>query len=72
MPKKELIDIDVFIHSRTEKAWLVSLDDGKDKLDPNCKKVWLAKSLVEHPKGNAFGPATITLPTWLAEEKELV
>lgn len=68
--KSDLIDVTVQMHMETERAVLVS-DDG----DRN-KAVWLPKSQIEiefHSgmKERGKGTATITLPGWLAKDKEL-
>jgi RNase P/RNase MRP subunit p29 len=54
-----LVDIVARVVGETEKAFRIT--DGK-------RTVWVPKSKVEinHDDG------TITMPTWLAEEKELV
>jgi NH3-dependent NAD+ synthetase len=68
MARKELYDIEVQIHASTAKAILVSLDGERDNA------VWLALSQIEverkPPPKDRF--ATVTLPTWIAEDKGLV
>jgi len=54
----DLIDIEVVLKHETELAWLV--DDGDEK------PVWIPKSQAE------FDGETLTLPEWLALEKELI
>ena len=54
----DLIDIEVVLKHETELAWLV--DDG------DVKPVWIPKSQAE------FDGETLTLPEWLALEKELI
>ena len=65
MSKSDLIDITVCRHAETDKAVLVS-DDG-DK----ANAVWIPKSQCEIDEGQC-GYITITLPEWLALEKELI
>jgi hypothetical protein len=55
---RELIDIACTVLHETDKAYLI--DDG-------ARKVWLPKSQCEK---NEDG--TVTLPMWLAKEKELI
>lgn len=67
MGKRELIDIAGCLHAETEKAILFS-DSGEKK-----DAVWLAKSQIEFerdPKRERF--VTVTLPEWLALERELI
>ena len=68
--RNELVDLALFIIHETDAAWRVS-DTGKD-----ADGVWLPKSQVEvefdkAPKAGVRA-AVVTLPTWLAQEKELV
>ncbi len=62
---RELYDIKVQIHHRTEKAVLVS-DDG----DRN-RAVWLPLSQIEINEESA-GVLDLTLPLWLAKDKGLI
>lgn len=55
----ELVDIDCVVHHETDAAYLIH--NGK-------KKVWVPKSRVEWNSDNR----TMTMPEWLAEEKELI
>lgn len=55
--KKELVDIPGEVHGETEKAY--RFHDGD-------RHVWLPKSQVE------WDGETMTMPMWLATEKELV
>ena len=55
--KSDLVDIACELRHETDQAWLIF--DG-------TKEVWLPKSLVE------FADGEVTLPEWLAIEKELV
>lgn len=67
--KSYVVDLSVFIHYQTDKAYLVS-DDGDRE-----NAVWLPKSVVEIEPGmeNSVGiPVGITLPEDLAIEKGLV
>ena len=56
--KSNLIDIACILKHETPKAYLV--DVGNDK------PIWLPKSQVEYEDG------IITMPEWLALEKELI
>lgn len=67
MGKRELIDIAGCLHAETEKAILFS-DTGDEN-----EAVWLAKSQIEFerdPKREGF--VTVTLPEWLAIDRELI
>lgn len=62
--KSDLVDIEVQIHHRTERAVLVSDDGDRDKA------VWLPLAQIEvAPFGSHH---TVTMPEWLAREKGLV
>lgn len=62
--KSDLVDVDVKIHHRTDHAYLVSTTGEKKDA------VWVPKSLVEiEPTGSGH---KLTLPEWLAIDKELV
>ena len=64
--KSDLIDIDVEVTHRTEKAVLVHTGIKE-------KSVWLPLSQVEvEPNGAFDGIETVTLPEWLALEKGLI
>lgn len=63
--KSDVIDIEVQLHARTDRAILAS-DDG-DK----SKAVWLPLSQVE-VEMKPGGTATVTLPEWLALDKGLI
>ncbi len=58
MMASDLIDIEVILKHETDSAWLV--DDGDEK------PVWIPKSQAE------FDGEILTLPEWLAMEKELI
>ena len=64
MPKRELYDAAFELHAETDKAILVSDNGGKTK-------VWLPKSQIEFEK-KADGSVEVTMPVWLAKEKEIV
>ncbi len=64
MSRSNLCDIDVHIHHKTDKAYLVSLDGDREKA------VWIPKSACEMEKVGAFWQ--ITLPEPLALEKGLI
>ena len=57
--RDKLVDIDGEIVFETEKAY--RFDDGK-------RTVWLPKSQVEWSKDEKY----MTMPTWLAKDKELI
>jgi hypothetical protein len=57
----KLCDIAAELRHETDRAFLIF--DGD-------KKVWLPKSMVEHC--NHDGADIFTMPTWLAQEKELI
>jgi len=59
MSDEELIDVEVRVLYETERAFRVT--DG-------AKEVWLPKSRVEMSEDHT----TVTLPEWLAVEKELI
>jgi hypothetical protein len=58
MRTPEIVDVDVEIHAQTERA--VQVYDGE-------RTVWLPRSQIEL---NDNG--TISMPFWLAREKELI
>lgn len=62
----EHVEVEVKIHFETEKALLVSGDGEKDHA------VWIAKSLIEVIDEGEKAYAILTIPQYLAEEKELV
>ncbi len=63
--RSDLVDIEVQLHHKTDKAVLVS-DDGD-----RSQAVWLPLSQVEfEPTKNGAG--IVTLPEWLATEKGLI
>jgi hypothetical protein len=63
--KSGLVDVEVQIHHRTERAVLVS-DDGDRE-----NAVWLALALVEieMKQGDL---AEVTMPEWLAKERGFI
>lgn len=64
--KSNIIDIDVEVAHRTEKAVLVHTGIKE-------QAVWLPFSQVEiEPNGAFDGIETVTLPEWLALEKGLI
>lgn len=62
MAKDKLVDVEVEILSETDKAWRVH--DGD-------RAVWIPKSQAEIDIGPS-GRGVLTLPEWMAVEKELV
>lgn len=62
------VDIEVWIHHETDSAYLVSLPAEM------AEKVWLPKSQIIMTGVGCVPPcsAEVTLPEWLAIEKELV
>jgi len=63
--KSNIIDIDVEVTHRTEKAVLVHTGNNKES-------VWLPLSQIEIQHSAFEGIETITLPEWLALEKDLI
>jgi hypothetical protein len=64
---KQLIDIKVIIKIRTAKAVMVSETEGDEK------GIWLPLSQIEIEMDGPTSPyATITMPEWLALEKDLI
>ena len=67
MPKRpgnsDLIEVSVRRLAETDRAILVTQDDKE--------KIWLPKSQIEFEPNND-GTITVTLPEWLAREKELI
>lgn len=62
---REIVDITVQVHARTERAILVSDDGERDKAK------WLPLSQCEVvPKSR--GQAVVTMPEWLAVENGFV
>jgi hypothetical protein len=62
--KSDLLDLDMQIHVETGKAVLASTSGEKDQA------VWLPLSQIEiERKGDL---AVVTMPEWLAVDKELV
>lgn len=66
---KELIDIALIKVGETDRA--IKVTDGiKDALGER-KEVWLPKSQIEIEKQHD-GTIIVTMPEWLAKDKELV
>ena len=64
---QQLVELEVAVHARTASAVLVSLDGNRHKAR------WLPRSQVELEPAPGIGRIyTLTLPEWLAIEKELV
>ena len=64
--KRELVDLDLIMRHETPDAIQVSLDG-----DPPY--VWLPKSQIEYDKKeNTRRTYQVTLPEWLAQDKELI
>ncbi|MEK1887954.1 MAG: hypothetical protein AAAB35_10360 [Phyllobacterium sp.] len=63
--KSDLVDIDAHIHAETTQAVLIS-DDGERE-----HAVWLPKKQIEIERRTKT-LAVVTLPHWLAFEKELI
>lgn len=64
MARSDLVDIDVVIKQRTERAVRI------DHADSNSEDVWLPLSLIEIEETGRLA-VTITLPRSIAEEKGL-
>lgn len=64
--KSDIIDIDVEVVHRTDKAVLVHTGDKE-------RAAWLPFSQIEiEPNGAFDGIETVSLPEWLALEKGLI
>jgi hypothetical protein len=63
--KSDLIDVDVQLHHRTDKAILVSDDGDRDNA------IWLPLSQIEVEEHQS-GIITVTMPEWLAQDKGLI
>lgn len=63
--KSDIIDIDVSVEARTEKAVLVHTGDRD-------AAAWLPLSQVEIHEAGFGGIFTISLPEWLAIDKGLI
>jgi hypothetical protein len=66
MSKARLCDLTMQIHIRADRAVLASMTGDKREA------VWLPLSQIEINDVTAGQIATITMPEWLATEKELV
>ena len=64
MTRSNIIDIDVEVLARTEKAVLVHTGNKE-------QAVWIPLSQCELSKSGFGGIETLTLPEWLATEKGL-
>ena len=65
MREPELVDIACEVRRETEKG--IAIWDGEQMEDGREKWTWLPKAQVE-----INNDGTITLPVWLAQEKELI
>lgn len=63
--KSNVIDIDVDVTARTEKAVLVHTGNKEEA-------VWLPMSQIEISQSGFGGIETVTLPEWLALDKGLI
>lgn len=64
---KRLVDLLLYVHQGTDRAWLVSLTGHSDS------GVWLPKAEVEvERRAGERELADITIPEWLAIERRLV
>jgi hypothetical protein len=63
--KSNIVDVDVEVTARTEKAVLVHTGDKE-------KAVWLPLSQIEIEPSGFAGIETVTLPEWIALEKGLI
>jgi hypothetical protein len=59
----DIFDVVVTVKAETEKAILVTVNDEDE--------VWLPKSQIEYEK-NRDGTTTVSAPTWLLRDKELI
>lgn len=62
--KSMTVEINVSVHARTDKAFLV--DNG------NGHRVWVPRSQISDHTGDDESPESIFVPTWLAYEKGLI
>jgi hypothetical protein len=62
--KSDLVDLELTILGATDLAIKV--------LNLKESYIWLPKSLIEYDKDSTEYTLTITMPHWLAEEKELL
>ena len=63
--KSNIVDMDVEVTARTERAVLVHTGVKDDA-------VWLPLSQIEIEPSKVAGIETVTMPEWLAEEKGLI
>jgi len=63
--KSNIIDIDVVVTHRTEKAVLVHTGDKENS-------VWLPLSQIDVEYSRFGGTSNVSLPEWLALEKGLI
>lgn len=63
--RSNIVDIDVEVHAQTPYAVLVSDDGERDNA------VWLPLSQIEITDTDC-GPATVSMPEWLAIDKKLI
>ena len=66
MSKKEIADLELWLHHETAAAYLVS------ELGERDKAVWLPKSQCEKYERKNGEVWEFSVPQWLAEEKGLV
>ena len=62
---RKLVDLLLWVHAETPRAWRVSEHDDKEDA------VWLPKSLTEVGPERADGRREVTIPAWLAIERGL-
>jgi hypothetical protein len=62
--RSRLIDLEVFVHHSTDRAWLISLDGDRNKA------TWIPKSVCEIDTDQ--GQATMTVSESIAVDKGLV
>lgn len=64
--RSDLVDVEVFKRQETDKAWGFAPPWQRNNL------VWVPKSMAEFEEEGPNGKGTLTLPEWLAKEKELI
>ncbi len=64
--KSNLVDVEVQVHHQTTAALLVS------PVGTSAEKIWLPLSQIEAESTDSNEITVITLPEWLALEKELI
>ena len=64
--KSNLVDLMMYLHHRTANAVLVS-ETGE-----RAKAIWLALSIIEIEETDNSPIVKVTMPEWLAKDKDLI